>query len=242
MRPTISQIRDEFAQLLEKQEFVTDRTGCRVIEIVSAGFEATDETILGSVNWDYVDRELDWYRNGSLDVKTFPGGAPDAWLKAASPTTGKINSNYGWMIGSWENGHQYERVRAELSRNPDSRRAVMIYMRPTMWEDYNKDGMSDFCCTWGHHFFIRNGQIDVVVSMRSNDAWSGYRNDRAWTDVVLKRLSHDLGVPPGRIFWHADTLHFYDRQFYLVDHYSKTGEVSITKAAYRELYPDSPWN
>jgi thymidylate synthase len=238
VRATLKEVRDQFAALLRNGNFITDRTGCRVVEIVSAAFIADEETILGEVNWDYVNRELEWYRSGSLSVNDFPGGAPEMWLKSAS-TSGKINSNYGWMVNSWENGSQYEYVRRELSRNPDSRRAVMIYQRPSMWTDYNRDGMSDFCCTWGHHYFIRNGYLDVVVNMRSNDAWSGYRNDKAWADIVLKRLSSDLGVPPGHVFWHADTLHFYDRQFYLIDHYGRSGETSITKQRYRELYPDS---
>lgn len=231
-------IRDEFASRLAGACFVPDRTGGRVVEIVGASFVADEETILGAVNYDWCKRELDWYESKSLRVDDIPGGAPLNWKRSASKT-GFINSNYGWMIWSNENHNQYDNVLAELRANPLSRRATMVYTRPDMHAAYKLDGMSDFCCTNAVQYLVRDGMLWSVVQMRSNDAWSGYRNDYYWQRHVRLRLCADLGLPPGPIVWNAASLHFYDSQFYLIDHYSRTGEITITKREYDERYPDS---
>ena len=45
----------------------------------------------------------------------------------------------------------------------------------------------------------------------------------------------------GNLFWNVDSLHVYSRNFYLVDHYSKTGDIHIGKAEYQEKYPHSEY-
>jgi thymidylate synthase len=149
---------------------------------------------------------------------------------------GRINSNYGWCIWNSANGNQLDQVIAELKKNPESRRAVTIYTRPSMWQDYNENGRSDFMCTNAVQYLIRDGKLNAVVQMRSNDAWAGYRNDYAWQKHVLDIVANELTVEAGDIHWSAGSLHIYDRQFYLVDNYVKTGEISITKEKYDELY------
>lgn len=238
---SVSDIRDQFAALYNDGEFVTDKFGGKVIEIVGASFIADEELIFGAVNKEYVERELEWYRSMSLYVNDIPGGAPKIWQQVAC-RNGRINSNYGWCIWSAQNGNQFDRVVNELVKSPDSRRAVMIYTRPNMWEDYNENGRSDFMCTNAVQYILRNGRINAIVQMRSNDAWAGYRNDYAWQKFVLDAVVECVNTrantthTAGNIHWNVGSLHVYDRQFYLVDHYMKTGETSITKEEYDKLY------
>lgn len=234
----VHQIRSEFCYLHDNEQFVIDKTGARTIEIINASFIADSNTIFGNVNEDYVKRELEWYESKSLNVNDIPGGPPAIWKQVATKE-GKINSNYGWCIWSYTNWDQYAHVVQELRKNPNSRRAVMIYTRPSMWDDYNHDGMSDFMCTNTVQYVIRYGKLDAIVQMRSNDAWAGYRNDYAWQSYVLNKLCAELGIRRGYIYWNAGSLHMYDTQFYLLDHYKKTGEISITKKMYNEMYGSS---
>jgi len=213
--PNVQNIRDYFISELEDGNFVTDKTGCKMIELVGASFLADEETIFGEVNREYVERELRWYKSRSLNVNDIPGGPPAIWKQVADKD-GFINSNYGWAIYSKENGSQYNNAVAELERNPESRRAEMIYTRPSMHVDYNKNGRSDFMCTEAVQYFVRNGQVDAVVKMRSNDVVFGYRNDFAWQHQVLVDVSCDLGIPPGDIIWQVGSLHVYERHFKLV--------------------------
>lgn len=241
-------VREVFVQKLNDRDFVTDKTGVRTIEIVGASFKATEPLIFGEVNEDYVSREIAWYESKSLNVNDIAPPVPEIWKRCAD-SDGFINSNYGWMIYSVENHNQYECARRELSANPDSRRAVMIYQRPTMWSDYKKNGRSDFCCTNAHQYMIRDGELQVVVQMRSNDVVFGYRNDFAWAKHVQKKLLTDLRetcptLREGPVFWQVGSLHVYERHFFLVDWYGlhKDPFPHVLKKDYREKFPDREWS
>lgn len=209
-------IRNQLQHELHHSNFVTDKTGVKTIEIVGATFIADEEAIFGKVNWDYVHREEAWYNSQSLNVNDIPGEVPANW-KAVADKDGFINSNYGWAIWSEANGNQYQHVIDELRRNPDSRRAVMIYTRPEMWHDYNLNGRSDFMCTNGVQYLVRGGKVHCCVQMRSNDAVFGYKNDRAWQDHVLSKVAEEIQVAKGNIYWHVGSLHVYERHFHLVN-------------------------
>lgn len=215
IKHSVSDVRAWFKDLKDRQEYVTDKTGCKMIEVVGATFIADETSIFGTVNQDYVTREIEWYRSMSRNVNDIPGGPPAAW-KACSSKSGEINSNYGYLIWSEDNYRQYDHVLAELKRAPESRRAEMIYTRPSIWEEYNRDGMNDFICTDSVQYFIRNGELQACVRMRSNDVVFGYKNDKAWQDYVHQQLAADLGVPVGIMIWHAGSLHVYERHWNLV--------------------------
>lgn len=231
----VKDIRNKFVEEYQKGNFLTDRTGCKFIEILGANFIADEPYIFGEPNYEYIKRELEWYESQSLNVNDIPGGPPKIW-KTVADDKGFINSNYGWCIYSEENGDQYGNCFFELKKNPDSRRATMIYIRPNMWQDYNKNGRSDFMCTYAVQYFIRNKELIASVFMRSNDSWAGYRNDYSWQKHVLDKLSKQLGVKPGFIIWNAGNLHLYDRQFYLLDYYIKTGMPHISKEDYEKQF------
>ena len=212
----VSDIRQHFISELAAENFVVDKSGVKTIEMIGATFEADEQTIFGAVNHDYVDREIEWYKSQSLYIKDIPGKTPAIWEQIASDD-GKINSNYGWAIYSEYNGYQYHNVLDELAERPNSRRAVMIYTRPTMWEDYKQDGMSDFMCTNAVQYMIRDDQLVAIVQMRSNDVVFGYRNDFAWQNHVANQLSKDLRLKTWpKIIWNVGNLHVYERHFDMV--------------------------
>lgn len=233
----VDSIRFDFAFKYRDREFVTDKSGVKCLEIIGAQFIADETSIFGEVNEDYVKRELMWYKSKSLNVNDIPEPVPAIWKKVATPD-GRINSNYGWCIWHEDNGAQYWKVINELQSNRDSRRAQIIYTRPSIWEDYNKDGMSDFICTTAVQYFIRNNKLVTYVTMRSNDAWAGYRNDYAWQSLVASWIANGLGVEVGDIIWNVASLHIYEPQFYLVQHFIRSGNMHITKKDFDELYKD----
>lgn len=235
LRNYVINVREALVEKFQQEEFVIDKTGVKTIELINASFIANEDHIFGKVNHDYVARELEWYKSQSLKVADIPGEVPAIW-KAIASKNGEINSNYGWAILSRENHDQFANVVHELKNNPLSRRAAMIYNRPSMWNDYNRDGMSDFMCTFSTQHYIRNGVLETSVFMRSNDAWAGYRNDWHWQNYVHNALATELSVPAGKLYWNVGSIHVYEKQFYLVDHYMKTGETHITKAEYDAIY------
>ena len=221
--PTVYDIRHQLINELHDQNFVTDKSGVKTIEIVNASFIADEAAIFGTPNQDYIERELKWYRSMSRNVNDIPGGTPEIW-KMVADKNGMINSNYGWCIYSEENGYQFAKVVDELIKSPLSRRATMIYTRPSMHEDYNKNGMSDFMCTNTVQYFIRKGKLHASVYMRSNDAVFGYKNDYAWQKFVQNQVveSYNLltananPISHGNIIWQVGSLHVYSRHFNLI--------------------------
>lgn len=218
----VKDIKKSIIEKYKTEQFVIDKTGCKTIEIINASFVADEESILRSPNYAYIKRELDWYESQSLNVNDIPGETPAIW-KAVSDKDGKINSNYGYLIYSEENYSQYLNVLAELGKDPNSRRANMIYTRPNIHIEAFSNGMSDFICTNNVQYFIRDNQLITSVNMRSNDAVFGYNNDFAWQKHVRDKLIEDLETDTGKryssgpIHWNVGSLHVYERHFGLIE-------------------------
>lgn len=213
---TVEDVKNEFVEKLNAGEFIIDKSGVKTVEIIGAQFLADQEIIFGVENKDYIERELAWYKSKSLFVKDIPGKTPAIWESVAS-SEGKINSNYGWCIYHEDNFNQFENVLKELKKNPYSRRALMIYTRPSMHYDYNVNGMSDFMCTNTVQYLIREGKLVSIVNMRSNDAVFGYKNDYAWQKYVADELAKRLNIEAGDILWNVGSLHVYERHFKLIN-------------------------
>lgn len=212
----VADIRNLLIEKYKNQDFVIDKTGVKTIELIGESFIVDEDWIVRPPNYEYIQREIQWYESQSLYVEDIPGQTPAIWKQVADKN-GKINSNYGYLIWSEENGRQYENVLAELRKNPNSRRAAMIYNRPSMHSDYNKDGMSDFICTYANTFFIRRDKLVSHYLMRSSDSIFGANNDFAWAKHVQKKLAGELGVEVGDLIWTASSLHVYERHFPFVD-------------------------
>ena len=226
---SVNDIREIFINALEHKQFSTDKTGCKTIEIIGASFVADEPAIFGKPNKDYIEAELQWYDSKSTNINDiyvdtddegYPKPPPQAWKYSANKH-GEINSNYGHLIWSKKYFKQYDKVLNELLKNPDSRRACMIYNRPSIWHEYKENGKNDFICTNAVTYYIRDDALHAVVQMRSNDVIFGYRNDYAWQKHVLDLLRDDLyylgcKLDAGQIHWQVQNLHVYERHFDLV--------------------------
>jgi thymidylate synthase len=213
---TANDIRADLIDKYLAEDYVIDKSGAKTIEVLGESFVADENWLIRTPAYKYIERELDWYMSESLYVDDIPGETPQIW-KDISSDEGKINSNYGWCIYSEENGNQYKHVLRELKTNPNSRRAAMIYNRPSMHLDFNRDGMSDFMCTFANTFMIRDGKLISHYAMRSNDAVFGYNNDVAWAKFVQGQLAYDLEVEVGELIWTATNLHVYERHFEFIE-------------------------
>ena len=223
----VKDIREFFKEELKAERFTTDKTGAKTIEILGASFTADEPAIFGTPVQSYIDKELAWYESQSTNIydinKESGADAPAAW-KYAADAHGNINSNYGHLVDSPKFYNQYYNAIDELITNPDSRRAQMIYNRPSIWVEFNEGGKSDFICTNAQTFYIRDGKLHMVSQMRSNDVVFGYKNDYAWAQHLMDRAidnlnEADLGyeLTKGNLTWQVMNLHVYSRHFHLVN-------------------------
>lgn len=229
MMLSVKDIRKHFINELWDKSFVIDRNGMTTIELLGASFLATEPSIFGTPNQDYINSEINWYDSQSTninDIKEFED-PPKCWQQSANKH-GEINSNYGHLIFSDKYHNQYGQVLDELIGNPDSRRACMVYNRPSIWMEYNENDKNDFICTNSVTYYIRDNILHAVVQMRSNDVVFGYKNDYAWQFEIMNRLvkdwndckfeEYDTGdkISLGSMIWQVQNLHVYERHFHLV--------------------------
>jgi len=219
--PRVADVRKAIKRKYNNKDFIIDKSGVKMIELLGTSFIADEDYIIREPNFDYTEREIRWYESKSLNVYDIPGKVPEIW-KQVSDKDGNINSNYGYLVHSDENGNQFLNCIRELKKNPNSRRAIMIYNRPSMHVDYNKDGMSDFICTMFNSFYIRNNRLYSIYSMRSNDSVFGYCNDKIWASYIFEKVYRVLketyrNLIQGDIIWQAASLHVYERHFKFIE-------------------------
>ena len=59
----VSDIRKYFINELKAENFVTDKTGQKTIEMIGASFLANQPSIFGEPNQQYIDAEINWYNS-----------------------------------------------------------------------------------------------------------------------------------------------------------------------------------
>jgi thymidylate synthase len=220
--PFLKRLRDNVIN----KNFVIDKSGVKTVEILGARIVLNPNQKYMEFNGrkspkKYIEAELDWYDSQDLHVGKIAKIAK-IWDQV-SDKDGFINSNYGHLIYSEENGNQYLEVMNKLITNPDSRQALMVYNRPSIHKDAVDRGRSDFICTLGHQFVIRNNQLQSIVNMRSNDAIFGFFNDFAWFATVHQRLLADLqkskypDLEMGKLIHIANSFHVYERHFDMLE-------------------------
>ena len=214
---TVDDIRQYFIQELRDENFTVDRTNSKTIELIGASFIADEKAIFGEPNVSYIDAELDWYLGCSTNINDirYKDEPPTAWQYAANKY-GEINSNYGKLIFDDKYYRQFDNVVNELNHEPDSRRAVMIYNRPSIWTEFDENGKNDFICTNAVSYYIRDNHLQSVVQMRSNDVVFGYKNDYAWQRYVMDMVANEVDCEVGTLTWQVQNLHVYERHFDLV--------------------------
>ena len=214
---------------LFKNKYKNDEFRGNTVELQNIHFICDKDYIVREPNYDYAKREIEWYESQSLNVNDIPGDTPKIWKQVAT-SLGYINSNYGWCIFGEDNGKQYEHCLKSLLKDHMTRQAVMIYTRPQMQTDWNKNEMHDFMCTHYVHCFLNEVQhpennvevyeLKYIVYQRSCDAVFGFNNDFQWHKYVYDKLYNDLieaGIPMSEnkpfIEYNCGSLHVYDRHF-----------------------------
>ena len=156
------------------------------------------------INLDYVRHEFIWYIKGKKEDLSICEHA-SIWKDMVHGSL--IESNYGYYFNKqmWE-------VYDELAHDKFSRRAVVNINQP----EHLYPGAKDVPCTISMHYMVRRGCLDVHITMRSQDAVYGLRNDLPAFQMFKLRLAALLELPPGKLFLHVNSMHVYERHFDIV--------------------------
>lgn len=151
----------------------------------------------------YAIGEMLWYLSGKnllKEIQKYGKG----WDRMTDDGI-HVNSNYGYCIQHKYGFDQWEFVKNELMKNPNSRRAV-IHIK----EASDKDS-KDINCTVALQFFIRDGKLYLTTYMRSNDIWMGFPYDVFQFTCMQVLMSMELELEIGTYTHIAGSLHLYER-------------------------------
>lgn len=203
-----TQLRELYRELEQEGRHVAPR-GLKVLELENhqlrlpprarwANFAARKLKI------EYLRREFRWYlRADPKDLSI--AEVAKLWGSILNPD-GSVNSNYGqYLVG----GGGLEWVVAELRRDPDSRRAVAVILRPDHLHVNNKD----VPCTYSLAFRIRDRRLNMSVHMRSQDAIWGLGNDLPCFSLFHELVAALLELPMGEYCQTVDSMHVYERHW-----------------------------
>ena len=212
-------VRELFKSKLDNEEFIETNKSGKMLEVMGLTFHADEDNIFGKINYEYADAELDWFVSMSRNVDDLFeiwGKKVQIWDMIADENR-LVNSNYGHLAMHPDNGSQMDRVMETLRRDRSSRQGTAIYTRPSIHDEWNKDGASDFICTNAVMYNIRDDVLITTVQMRSNDLVFGYRADYHWHKWACRALAGALDAQVGPIVWQVASAHIYDRHFKLVE-------------------------
>jgi len=118
--------------------------------------------------------------------------------------TGVLDGAYGPAIGK-----QLEQCYDRLIHDPDTRQAIVIINNPLLHTLPTKD----YPCTLSFQFLLRNNLLDMIVTMRSQDAWLGLIYDTGEFQWFQEIMAGWLGVQLGRYIHIDGSLHLYERDW-----------------------------
>ncbi|RVD70232.1 MAG: thymidylate synthase [Mesorhizobium sp.] len=183
--------------------------------------------------------ELAWHLSGSDDVEQIAYYAP-IWRRFSDDGNHIRGSSYGKRIFSQDGHHetQWERLLRLLQHDPYSRRAVLNLQQDAA--EALDPNSADVSCVTSCQFLIRDGALDLIVHMRSNDIIWGLPYDVFLFSMLQEMLALELGIALGRYFHFAGSLHLYERHVDLAARILDAGVVPGPAMAPMEALQEVP--
>lgn len=204
-------------KLMDDADIIQDSRLGQTQEVLHANFHITDPrqrwvlSRLPAINPAFAIAEAIWILSGDNDAK---------FLNYWNPILPKFAGHgpqyygaYGYRIRKQFGFDQLERTYQALSSNPDSRQVVIQIWDPkTDLPEFN--GMPndpDIPCNICSMPKIRNGKLEWLQIMRSNDLYRGTPYNVVQFTTLMEVLSGWLDVELGAYHQISDCLHIYSR-------------------------------
>jgi thymidylate synthase len=143
--------------------------------------------LTGDNQLEFIERYIPRYREESEDGVTVHGG-------------------YGRRLFQQRGHNQLQSVIELLRERPTSRRAVIQIFNT---EDLAAE-RKEVPCTTTLQFFVRRGCVDLIVTMRSNDAYIGLPHDVFCFTMLQEVVARSLDQEVGRYTHFVGNMHLYD--------------------------------
>jgi len=153
--------------------------------------------------------EFCWHLSASNEL-SFIRHYSDRWSEFADDERTIRGSCYGYRLfrGGERSPSQWETAHKLLRQDPSTRRAVLLTSQPLADGDITA---KDVACATSLQFLLRDGQLDAVLHMRSNDAFWGLPYDVFLFTMLQELFAAELNVELGRYYHSIGSLHLYQR-------------------------------
>lgn len=116
---------------------------------------------------------------------------------------GKMDYTYNERMNAFE---QIELVIAELSKNPDTRQAIIHIHNP---RDVRFMQTKRIPCSLTYQLMIRRNALDIIYNMRSSDFYTHFKNDIWLADELRNYITKWIDQEPGIFHMNIGSLHIY---------------------------------
>lgn len=150
--------------------------------------------------------ELFWYLSKTNSLEFMEYYLPGIYTKESDDGV-SVRSGYGERLFGHEGHNQVQNVIGLLKDKPTSRRAVIQLFDASDLSDNYKS----IPCTCTLQFVIRDNRLNMLVNMRSNDAYLGLPHDIFAFTMLQEIVARSVDIEVG-IYKHcAGSLHLYER-------------------------------
>jgi len=168
--------------------------------------------LTGNDETDWIGWYAPFWRGISDDGKTANSAYGARIFRRWHPRVHGHEVETAWELKAGPMQSQWEYIKEELRRDPDSRRAVIQIRSATdSWL-----AKRDVPCTLALQFFLREGRLHLIVSMRSSDLVIGLPYDVFAFTLFQELMALELAVGLGSYTHVSNSLHVYERDFRLV--------------------------
>jgi len=168
--------------------------------------------------------ELLWYLTRRSDLGFIEYYIPRYVKESEDGST--VFGGYGERMFAYGGINQVANVLTLLRARPDSRRAVIQVFGA---DDLSKTRKT-VPCTCTLQFLIRQGQLEMFVTMRSNDAYLGLPHDVFAFTMLQEIMACSLGCKLGKYSHAVGSLHLYEQNRADAEVYLDEGFQSTTIA------------
>lgn len=235
---------NSFSEVYKKAIMTILRNGQEVSPRGSKTFELAPATIvikdarklltmpkLRNGNYAFQLAEALWMLRGSNDLEEI-AHYNRIWRHFEdSDEPGILNGAYGERLRAW-NGDidQFTEVYKKLKEDPYSRQATMIIFDPERDNQLHTNGKysKDIPCTNYFNFQIRDGKLNMLTVMRSNDLHKGTLYDIPNFIIFQHILAGWLEVEVGKYTHVAASLHIYENDIEnLIDIHNDNEDLEV---------------
>lgn len=152
----------------------------------------------------YAAGEMLWYLSGSDKLD---------FISHYAPSYGRFSDDGVRLYGAYGERmfHQLRAVIQSLVIDPSTRQAVVSLWHLNDAHVASQGQTKDLPCTLNLQFLIRDGQLNMIVNMRSNDIWLGTVYDVYCFKMLQTMIAMHFDIPVGWYKHNVGSLHLYAR-------------------------------